>query len=152
VHFNSPAPLLAGRPFEALLLRGLVFRLSPTWDISVGPVFEPTQNYLSVVSPPLRTAPHLMIGAGYGLTTRESVGLARPLRFVLTRAEYDAALSAIERHSPEQTLKQLQQLGRGSLTLDITHHELTAVYRSGGVSLERLASIDFKGKACFPRS
>ncbi len=152
VSFRSPKRLVAGAAFRVGLLHGLELRLSPgpgEWGISVGPVAEPEVDYLWVVSPPLRTAPHRTIGAAYGVTARQSVQMWRPLRFVVTRADHDAARAAHELSSAEETLAQLERLGRGRLSLVITDFGLrnaTPRY-SGGVS-EILDWIAFTGEAC----
>ena len=147
VQFQSPTRLAAGTPFRAALLRGLEFRLSDNWDISVGPVGNTGLDYLWVVSPPLRTAPHRMIGAGYGLSARDSARIERPLRFVLTRADYDAARAAIDdTRSPEQTLRTLDRLGRGTLSFVITDYRiLDDVRLSDGSTTDAFEWIAFKG-------
>src|SRR6185503_9397918 len=134
----------------AALLRGLEFRLSEAWDISVGPVGDTALDYLWVVSPPLRTAPHRMIGAGYGLSARDSARIERPLRFVLTRADYDAARAAIDdTRSAEQTLRELDRLGRGTLSFVITDYRIRDdVPLSDGRTTDAFEWIAFKGQAC----
>ena len=150
VQFQSPPRLSAGTPFRAALLHGLEFRLSDSWDISVGPADEPTMDYLWVVSPPLQTAPHRMIGPGYGLTARQSARIQRPLRFVVTRADYDAARAAIELRSAEETLKRMDQLGRGRLSFVITDFQVRDVTLAGGRQRDAFDWITFKGEACAP--
>ena len=151
VRFQSPARLAAGTPFRTALLRGLEFRLSDGWDISVGPADEPTMDYLWVVSPPLQTAPHRMIGPGYGLTARQSARIGRPLRFVMTRADYDAARAAIDLRSAEETLKRLDQLGRGRLSFVITDFQVRDVTLADGTKGDAFDWITFTGEACIPR-
>jgi len=151
VRFESPARFVAGTSFRAALLRGLEFRLSDGWQLTVGPVDEPTMDYLWVVSPPLQTAPHLMIGPGYGLTARESARIQRPLRFVLTRPDYDAARVAIDLQSPEETLKRLDQLGRGRLSFVITDFHVRDVTLPDGRQADAFDWISFRGEACVPR-
>ena len=149
--FQSPGRLAAGTPFRSPLLRGLEFRLSAGWDISVGPAAEPTMDYLWLVSPPLQTAPHLMIGPGYGMTARESARIERPLRFVMTRADYDAARAAIDHRRAEETLKQLDQLGRGHLSFTITDYRIRDVTLPDGRQGDAFEWVAFKGEACVPR-
>jgi len=151
VRFQSPARLAAGTPFRTALLRGLEFRLSDGWDISIGPVSEPTMDYLWVVSPPLQTAPHRMIGAGYGLTARQSARIQRRLRFVLTRADYDAARAAIDLRSAEDTLKRLDQLGRGRLSFVITDFQVRDLPRVDRGQGDAFDWITFEGEACVPK-
>lgn len=151
IPFQSPARLAAGMPFRAPLLRGLEFRLSANWDISVGPVEEPKTDYLWLVSPPLQTAPHRMIGAGYGMSARDSARIERPLRFVVTRADYDAAIAAIDLQSAGETLKRLDQLGRGHLSFAITDYRVREVTLPDGRQGDAFDWITFKGEACVPR-
>ena len=112
VRFQSPGRLAAGMSFWTAPVRGLEFRLSDDWDISVGPASETRMDYLWVVSPPVQTAPHRMIGSGYGLTARQSARIERPLRFVLTRVDYDAARAAIDQRPAAEALKRMDQLGQ----------------------------------------
>ena len=149
--FQSPARLAAGMPFRAVLLHGLEFRLSANWNISVGPVEEPTMDYLWVVSPPLRTAPHRMIGPGYGMTARQSARIERPLRFVLSRADYEAARAAIDLESAAETLKQLDRLGRGRLSFTITDYRIRDVMLTDGRQGDAFEWITFDGEACVPK-
>ena len=153
VQFQSPSRLAAGTPFRAALLRGLELRLSEGWDISVGPVGDVAADYLWVVSPPLRTAPHRMIGPGYGLSARDSARIERPLRFVLTRADYDAARAAIDdTRSAEQTLRQLDRLGRGTLSFVIVDYGIRDDARlADGRTTDAFEWIMFKGQACVPK-
>jgi len=148
--FQSPTRLAAGTPFRAALLRGLEFRLSASWNISVGPVEEPTMDYLWLVSPPLQTAPHRMIGPGYGMSARESARIERPLRFVVTRADYDAARAAIDLQSAAETLKRLDRLGRGHLSFAITDYRIRDVTLPDGRQGDAFDWITFKGEACVP--
>jgi hypothetical protein len=150
VRFASPGRLPAGTPFQTPLLRGLEFRLSASWAIGVGPIAEPALDYLWLVSPPLRTAPHLIVGSGYGISARESALIERPLRFVLTRAAYDAAREAIDsQQSAETTLRQLDQLGAGHLSFVITDYRiLAAVTLPDGRRGDAFDWITFTGEAC----
>ena len=151
VRFQSPGKLAAGTSFRTALLRGLEFRLSDAWDIGVGPASEPMMDYLWVVSPPLRTAPHRMIGSGYGLTARQSARIERPLRFVLTRADYDAARAAIDQPPADETLKRMDQLGRGRLSFVITDYQVRDMTLADGRQADAFEWITFKGEACVPK-
>lgn len=151
VRFQSNGRLAAGTPFRADLPSGLEFRLSEGWRISVGPKSEPDLDYLWVVSPPLQTAPHLIIGPAYGMTARESLRIERPLRFVLTKADRSAAVDAIALQSDE-TLKRLAQLGRGRLSLQITDHQIREIVLPDGRPGDAFEWITFTGEACAPRS
>jgi hypothetical protein len=139
--------LTAGNSYGAPIGHGLEFRLSSNWTISVGPEGEPDVDYLGIVSPPFRTAPHLMIGPGYGLTASESVGLERPLRFVLTKAEHDAARKAIESEPAESLLKTLDGLARGAIKLHIYAYQIRRTLPDG-TPTDTLEAISFKGDAC----
>jgi hypothetical protein len=132
------------------LVRGLEFRLSTDWNISVGPIEDLTVDYLWLVSPPLQTAPHRMIGPGYGMTARQSARIQRPLRFVVTRADYHAARAAIELESAAETLQRLDQLGRGHLSLTITDYRIRDVTLPDGRQGDTFVWITFKGEACVP--
>jgi hypothetical protein len=144
--------LVKGTAFRAPIQHGFEFRLSADWSISVGPVDRPDLDYLWVVSPPLRTAPQLMIGAGYGLTARESVGFARSLRFVLTHEDYLRARSAIETDLPAgDVLKRLDDLGKGWLTLIVSDSKIQKVTQQDGMLVEALEWIKFRAESCVPR-
>ncbi|MCU0251868.1 MAG: hypothetical protein MUE61_16835 [Vicinamibacterales bacterium] len=160
VTFASHGRLQHGLDFSVPLPRGLELRLSSeravddlsdSWDILVKEALG-TEDFLWVVSPPFRTAPHRMIGAGYGLTARESVQIQRDLRFVLNRAAYEAAVKIVETE-PAGTAKMaaLERLGQGTLTVRITGYEVhEGIKHSWGTS-DGLEWIEFEGRACVPR-
>ena len=83
----SKGRLIYHTPFVAELTAGLELRLRLEadfgWRITVG---RPggMVDYMWVVSPPFRTAPHVQLGPVYGLSARESMAFVRELRFVLT--------------------------------------------------------------------
>jgi hypothetical protein len=108
-------------------------------------------DYLWLVSPPLQSAPHRVIGRGYGESARSSARIERPLRFVTTRADYDAALTAIDLPSAGDTLKRLDQLGRGHLTLIITDYGIQDLTLPDGEKSDAFDWIRFKGEACVPK-
>lgn len=160
IAFQSPGKLTAGTPFRVRLLWGLEFRLSPTqdinvgpmgWEISLGPIDDAMQDYLWVVSPPLQTAPHRVIGPGYGLTARQSAQIERRLHFVPTRTDYDAARVAIDLPSAEETLQRLHKRGRGRLSLTITDHHIREVTLPDGRPADAFAWVAFRGEACVPK-
>ena len=142
VAIKSPSKLSAGSTFSKRIQHGLEFRLSKNWEISVRPVGEPEPDYLWLVSPPLRTAPHRMFGPGYGFTAAQSAQLNRSLRFVLNQPDYDAAMEAIELHDAAETLKRLDVLGRGTLVLYVDKFELDG---------NAFKWISFHGEACVPK-
>ena len=109
-------------------------------------------DYLWLVSPPLQSAPHRQIAAGYGLTARQSAVIPRPLRFVLTKADYDAARAAIDGNSAEETLKRMDELGRGRLILKITDYQVHDVVAADGSRTDAFDWIVFTGSACVPAS
>ncbi len=147
VAFTSGGQVAAGNSFGTPIGHGLEFRLSKDWFISVGPAGEPATDYLSIVSPPFRTAPHLTIGRGYGLTALESVGLERPLRFVLTKAEHAAARKAIESEPAETLLGTLDTLARGTIEFRIYAYQIRRTLPDG-TPADTLESIAFQGEAC----
>jgi hypothetical protein len=142
VQIHSPSKLSAGSAFSARIQLGLEFRLSKDWSIAVGPTTDHTLDYLWLVSPPLRTAPHRMFGKGYGVTAGESAKLNRSLHFVLNRQDYDAALDAINLPDAGETLKRLDVLGRGQLILYLDSFELKG---------DDFSWIRFHGEACVPK-
>jgi hypothetical protein len=156
VRFESSGRLPAGAPFYADLQLGLEFRLLPnrgwpTWNISVGPKGKADLDYLWVASPPLQTAPHRVIGPSFGMTARDSLRIERPLRFVLTKSDHTAAIAAIELQSAE-TLKRLDLLGKGHLSLQITGHQIREHTLADGRRVDAFEWITFSGEACIPKS
>ncbi|GMV21562.1 MAG: hypothetical protein AMXMBFR57_15110 [Acidimicrobiia bacterium] len=154
--FQSAGRLAAGTSFRSDLLLGLEFRLTaertwPAWHISVGPKGQPDLDYLYVVSPPLQTAPHRVIGPAYGMSARDSLKIERPLRFVLTQADHAAAVAATTLQS-EETLKRLAVLGKGRLFLQITDHKIRDIVRPAGEPGDAFEWITFTGEACIPKS
>ncbi|HEV3484445.1 MAG TPA: hypothetical protein VG106_03490, partial [Vicinamibacterales bacterium] len=120
VTFESSGRLRRGASFRKGVSPGLEFRLTarkdgvPGWYISVGPVDE-AEDYLWLVSPPLQTAPHLVVGPAYGLSAHESATLTpRRFRFVLTRVEYDRVRARIET-AQITNAAELERMGRGTL-------------------------------------
>jgi len=92
-----------------------------------------------------------MIGPGYGMTARESARIERPLRFVVTRADYDAARAAVDLESAEETLKRLDKLGRGNLSFAITDYRIRDVTLPDGRQGDAFDWITFKGEASVPK-
>lgn len=149
VTFESGGRLRRGASFQRDISRGLEFRLTarkdgpPGWLISVGPV-EEAEDYLWLVSPPLRTAPHVVVGPAYGRSARESATLTpRRFRFVLTRVEYDRVRAMIDT-AHTLTAPDLERMGKGTLLFRITGFELTP-------DGEALQSIEFSAVACMPQ-
>jgi hypothetical protein len=153
VPISSRGRLAHGTPFVAPLTAGLELRLRPDgdlgWSITVG---RPggILDYMWVVSPPFRTAPQRHIGPVYGLTAAESAGFPRHLRFVLTDAEYDAALKVVQGESaPDAKLAAVERLGKGRLTIRI---DKFAVRDTGPAPARHaLDWIEFTGEACVRR-
>lgn len=144
VDFETPPRLVSGASYRAPIGNDLEFRLSAEapggWAISVGPIGS-LDDYLWIVSPPFRTAPHRYIG------TEESSPRLSPRRFqfVTSKTEYEraAALVDIATRNPGKGIgvKDIEQAGRGTLQLWITD---SGVNQADG-SLEWIA---VRGRAC----
>ena len=85
------------------------------------------------------------------MTARESACIERPLRFVVTRADYDAARAAITLASAADTLKRLDALGRGKLSFVIADQRIRDVTLPDGRRGDAFEWIAFKGEACVLR-
>jgi hypothetical protein len=146
--------LLADRSFRRPIGGGLEFRLSAEpgapgrWHVTVGPASS-TDDYLWVVSPPFRTAPHVQVGAGYNLTAIQSAQMSpRHFRFVTSRAEYADAAAFADRATRDAnagiTVEDIERKGRGTLVLWIT------AFRANP-SGDSLAWVRVRARACRPR-
>jgi HEAT repeats len=144
VDFETPPRLATGASFKAPIGSGLEFMLSAEapggWAISVGPIGS-LDDYLWIVSPPFRTAPHRYIG-----TEESSPGFSpRRFQFVTSKTEYEraAALVDIATRNPGKGIgiKDIEQAGRGSLLLSITDSGRNAADGS-------LEWIAVRGRAC----
>lgn len=151
VSFKTPGRLAAGQSFTAPIGRGLEIRLigesRGAWSITAGPSGT-SDDYLWVVSPPFRTAPHRMIGSGYGIQAVESARLSpRRFRFVTSPREYNDARQLAEKAmrdaSGRITVTDIERKGNGSLELSIIEF--------GSADAERLTWIRVSGRACQPR-
>jgi hypothetical protein len=93
-----------------------------------------------------------MIGAGYGLTARQSTQIQRSLHFVLDHRDYDEAAAIVE-SEPASDVKQakLERLGKGSLILTITNYEVRENIKTPYGDIDGLEWIEFEGRACLPR-
>jgi len=156
VHFSKNR-LAAGERFTVPLPRNLEFRLIPLssvddsltqWYIEVGPR-NSSLDYLSIVEPPWVQMPHLIIGASYGTSARESL-YQRQLRFVVTPQEmtkatavYDGVRAGDGPENLDTLLEVLEKLGRGSLILRIVDSKL-------GSDPNIIDWIKFDGDACVP--
>lgn len=155
--FSSAGRLMPAESFTVPVMSGLEFRLRPNtplsdlWTIMVGPTGEESKDFLWIVSPPLRTAPQLMIGNSYGYRAEESVQIERNLRFVLTEQDYQDALQIVETQlaGPEK-MARLERLGQGVLTLKVTSYSLREGGRTPG-ERDGLNWIEFEGRACIGR-
>ena len=139
--FESPAKLAAGVGFRAPLPNGFEFRLSNDWAISVVPTGDHV-DYLWLVSPPLRTAPHRYLRPSYGESATTAAKIERGLRFVLNRADYDAALASHGWDDAGKALKRMADLGRGVLNIYVDTFELDG---------DKFRWISFHGEGCVPR-
>jgi len=162
VRFKSPNRLPSGTDFRVPLPRGLEFKLKADrawnfgWGLAVGLRGEET-DYMWVVTPPFQTAPHLFLGASYGVTTRESVQFERNHWFVVTPEDYDRALRIFEdwstgRTDAEMSRDRRAQLRTGTLRLTITNYRIGKRARiADAVEIDVLEWIEFEGEACVPR-
>jgi hypothetical protein len=147
VDISSRGRLRSDSEFAGRLPRGLELHLSPGeiagWDLSITRKGS-RDDFMWVVTPPFRTAPQRMIGAGYGMTAAQSVQFDRELRFVLNQRDYNAALKVYESElASESKMAKFRALGKGLLMLRFTGHKTAA-----DGSLEW---IEFTGRACVPR-
>lgn len=136
------------------LLLGFELRLSSDgvwgWDISIGRKGQ-SRDYMWVVSPPFVTArAHVLIGPGYGLQAKDSVGFERMLRFALNDSDYaEARRIATGQRDPEPG--DLERLGQGTLRLKVTSFATRKVPNEPFINDEALEWIEFVGEACVPR-
>lgn len=139
--------LRAGASFTYPLPAELEFRLpyeGSGWSISVGPQNDRAADFLAPVSPPFRSAPHRIIGSGFGVTAQESVRVSpRALRFVLSRRDAQAArdIASAALLGDVQRLKDLDKLAAGTVTVRITAAEADE---------EVIRWLGFEAEACVP--
>ena len=139
--------LRAGSSFTYPLPAELEFRLrfeGNAWSISVGPGDDRAADFLAPVSPPFRSAPHRVIGSGFGVTAEDSVRVSlRAFRFVLTRHDAQAArdIASAARVGDLPRLKELDRLATGTLILRITGAEADE---------EVVRWMGFDAEACVP--
>jgi hypothetical protein len=159
VPFASKGKVRAGTDFRIPLPRGLEFELLPMeqsgWSIRVGQSAG-VIDYMWVVTPPYQTAPHVQIGAGYGLTARESAQIERHLRFVVTHEDYERARGLFTdwsegRLETEVFQKHRAELRTGTLRLKITDFAIGAPVNTEDPENDVLDWIAFEGEACVPR-
>jgi hypothetical protein len=152
VTFATPQPLSADESFKKPIGKGLEVRIKwdgrSAWLVTAGPVGS-LDDYLWVVSPPFQTAPHVMIGEGYGMTASQSARLSpRRFRFVTTATEYRRARAladAAQRDAAGRiTVADVERQGRGTFELWITDFGTS----SAG---DALTWIRLKGRACQPQ-
>ena len=139
--------LRSGTSFTYALPLGLEFRMpadSGGWSITVGPLDDRAADFLAPVSPPFRSAPHRVIGSGFGVTPQESVRVSpRALRFVLSRRDAQAArdIASAALVGDVHRLKALDTLTTGTLTLRITDADADE---------EVVRWLTFDAEACVP--
>jgi hypothetical protein len=153
VRFAAPPRIAAGTDFRRSLPRHLELLLEPNgqggWYIKV--VEQGTKaDLVWVVSPPFQTAPQLVIGAAYGLTSQQSAQMERWLRFVPTATEYERARKGHEawragRLQPQHFWDWLLGGGLEAGTLRIKVTDFRLQDRS-----DALAWIEVEGEACVP--
>jgi len=155
VRFSSHGRLPMGKSYVASLPRGLKLRLAEDgafgWNISVEPANGSGENYAWVVTPPFQTAPHMKIGPGYNLTARQSVRIERVYRFVLSQDDYRSAVQAADREPGDRLYEEIERLGKGSLTLQVTRFGVRMVNAPEIGRMEALRWVEFRGEACVPR-
>ena len=148
------------------LPRGLEFRLAADggrrpdddewnyWDISVGPAGDRSTDYMWISSPPWPTAPHRVIGAGYGLSARDSVRYpgARQFRFVLNAADYAEARAYYDgdNRNRSDVLQQVERLGKGTLTLEISNAFVKT--DASGKDTNFIEWFEFSAVICIPKN
>jgi hypothetical protein len=139
--------LRAGASYTYPLPLDLEFRLpyeGNGWSISVGPRDDRAADFLAPVSPPFRSAPHRVIGSGFGVTAQESVRVSpRALRFVLSRRDAQAArdIASAALVGDVHRLKDLDKLATGRITLRITDADADD---------EVVRWLGFDAEACIP--
>jgi hypothetical protein len=119
------------------------------WIVQVEPTGDPGTDYVWIVSGPWKPAANRYLGEGFGLTARQSLAVKRELRFVTTRGAYQEAMAiytAATSGQVEGVAARLEQLGRGSLSLEVTGFDLVPVSDGGGA--ETISWIEFRGEAC----
>jgi hypothetical protein len=153
--FTSGGKLRHGQSFSTGLPLGYELRLSSdgvwAWDISIGRKGGKFRDYMWVVSPPFETGrAHALIGPGYGLQARDSVGFERRLRFALNDTDYEAALKMVRGERLSEP-GDFERLGQGTLRLKVTSFETRKVPNEPFINDEALEWIEFVGEACVPR-
>ena len=126
-------------------MRGLELEFRPNEPIKVYAASDAAHtDYLWLVSPPLRYAPHRFLGPAYDIAAAAAAQMRRSLFFVTSRVDYDAVDAAYERHVPaEEYFALLQRLKLGTLSITITDY---AAAKSNAWDW-----VSFKGEACVPR-
>jgi hypothetical protein len=151
VTFATPDRLSAGDSFKKPIGKGLEVRIRwdgrSAWIVTAGPVGW-RDDYLWVVSPPWHTAPHVVIGEGYGVTASQSAQFSpRRFRFVTTAAEYRRARDLVDTAERDAagrlTVAEIERQGRGTLELWITDFGINPAG-------DALTWIRLRGRACRP--
>lgn len=158
----GPVTVSRGQSLAVPIPGALTFSLRPDgalgWGLAVGPTTATEgavspRDFLWPASPPFQTAPHLIIGAGYGLTSEESAALPRDLRFVLTSTDYEAALAAASARplDADRVTQVLARLRLGRLRLTVSDYRLAPLDDTpGGAKMRRFQWIALSGEACVP--
>ena len=156
VDFRSNGRLQYDAAYTTNLPRGFQLHLNPVplsgrpadesyWIISIRRPGTPL-DFMWIVNPPFRSGRHREIGAD------DSLSVERRLRFVLTEEDYYRASKVIDA-APADVLKELERLGKGSLTLKVTGFALRRHEVAPGVDVEghEIDWIEFSGRACVPK-
>jgi hypothetical protein len=150
-----------GENFFQPLPRGLEFRLRADlgnregdpnyWAIEAGPAKDRRVDFLWITSIPWQSAPHRIIGRGYGLSAGESLQMSpRTFRFVLNASDYAEARTYYDgkNQSRRDTIQQLERLGRGTVSLEIINSAVKV--GKDGRETDFIDWFEFRAKVCVP--
>jgi hypothetical protein len=116
----------------------LTLKLQPLastgWSFSL--VDTKDRDFIYPVNPALRFNGSQTLGAGYGLTAKQSFSYGRELRFLLNGSEYDGFWPYVEHalwpyaapdpdHAADQYLSELDKLRTGLLRLTVVHSDIS---------------------------
>ena len=152
VAFNSQGRVRQGEPFVKTLPGGLEFRLKPHdrgWDINIVDPRRPDDDYIALVSPPYRFAPHLSLDA------REQPlklnAFDRELHFVLNARDYARMMKVHQENwgDWQPIIKLREAITKGVVRLKVTGFGARAAGHDP--SRELFDWITFEAEACIPR-
>jgi len=150
-----------GESFVQPLPRGLEFRLRADlgnregdwnyWSIQVGPAKDRRADFLWITSLRWQTAPHRIIGTGYGLSAAESLQMSpRKFRFVLNASDYAEARTYYDgtNRSRRDIRQQLDRLGKGTVNLEIINSAVQV--GNDGSETNFIDWFEFRATICVP--